>query len=429
VIEERTLFITQDYLPDRGGIARVYGELCTRMHRVDVSTVAPLDAPAAIDARVHRMPFTIKGAHRPVNILRWTRWARRFVKEHDVALVHAGNVRPSGYVAAMLRRGLGVPYTVYVHGKDLLKERRKGTHRPLVRAGTREILGNAAAIIANSAATAALARELVSGVGRVDAADRVRVVHPGADPSRFTDVFDPAHHHRPDAREGPVLLSVARLVPRKGIDTVIEALPAILAAHPRATYVVVGSGPDLARLRQLADSIGVASHVRFAGDVSDDDLPAYYGAADVFVLPTREILADDEIEGFGIAYVEASAAGVPCIASDVGGVADAVRDGVTGILLPPGSAASAASFAGAALRLLGDPSLRAQLGAGGRQVVEQELNWDRAAREVIGLVSEVTRRGSRRAAGPSDSVLQPDLRGAGPTPNASWRSTPDGTEP
>lgn len=387
MLEERTLFITQDYPPDRGGIARVYGELCKRMHRVDVSTVAALDAPAD-DARVHRMRFPMRGAHRPANILRWTRWARRFVKENDVRLVHAGNVRPTGYVAAMLRRQLGIPYVVYVHGKDLLKERRKGQHRWLVRAGTREILGNAAAIIANSAATATLARQLLRDVGREDAGARVRVIHPGADPSRFADAVDLGHHDRADEREGPVLLSVARLVQRKGIDTVIEALPAILAAHPTATYVVVGSGPDLMRLQQLASSIGVGSRVRFVGDVHEDELPSFYASADIFVLPTREILADDEIEGFGIAYVEASAAGVPCIGADVGGVADAVIDGVTGILVPP---ASTASVAHALLRLLDDASLRARLGANGRAMVERDLNWDRAAREVVGLVNEVIR--------------------------------------
>jgi phosphatidylinositol alpha-1,6-mannosyltransferase len=288
----------------------------------------------------------------------------------------------------MLRRQLGIPYVVYVHGKDLLKERRKGQHRWLVRAGTREILGNAAAIIANSAATATLARQLLRDVGREDAGARVRVIHPGADPSRFADAVELARHDRADEREGPVLLSVARLVQRKGIDTVIEALPAILAAHPTATYVVVGSGPDLTRLQQLASSIGVGSRVRFVGDVHEDELPSFYASADIFVLPTREILADDEIEGFGIAYVEASAAGVPCIGADVGGVADAVIDGVTGILVPP---ASTASVAHALLRLLDDASLRARLGANGRATVARDLNWDRAAREVVGLVNEVIR--------------------------------------
>ena len=328
-------------------------------------------------------------------------------EKHQIELVHVGNIRPSGYVAAMLRRQLGIPYIVYVHGKDLLKERRKGRNRPMVRAGTREILGNAAAIIANSAATADIATELLASVGRGEAGARVHVVHPGADPARFVR----STAERPDAQSAPVLLSIARLVARKGIDTVIEALPAILTVHPNTTYVVGGSGPDLARLEQLASRVGVLDRVRFLGDVDDNALPALYASADLFVLPTREILADDEIEGFGIAYVEAAAAGVPSIAANAGGVADAVTDGVTGLLVPP---ASPGSVATAALKLLGDPADRARLGQNARLNVERNLNWDRAAREVMSIVSQVTRTGAASATSPNASRGSPTAAGTAP---------------
>lgn len=385
----RALFITQDYPPDRGGIARLYGEICKRIPSIHISTVAVQDSTGADGPEIHRMSFGIRAAHRPVNILKWTRWAHRFVTRHGVTVVHAGNVRPSGYVAAMLRRQLGVPYIVYVHGKDLLKEFRKGANRWMVRAGTREILGNAAAIIANSATTAAIAKELLSRVGASHATERVHVILPGADPERFTSAMEESRRNRGGDREGPVLLSVARLVPRKGIDTVIEALPAILAVHPTARYVVVGSGPDHPRLQQMAERVGVADHVQFVGDVPDDLLPSRYASADVFLLPTRVIPEDDEIEGFGIAYVEAAAAGVPSIAANVGGVADAVADGITGLLVPP---ASPDAVATATLRLLDDPALRARLGDAARAEVERSLNWDRAAREVMRVVAEVAGR-------------------------------------
>jgi phosphatidyl-myo-inositol dimannoside synthase len=403
----RTLFITQDFPPDRGGIARLYGEICKRIPSIDVSTVAAQEATNADGPEIHRMSFGMRAAHRPVNILKWTRWAHRFVTRHEVALVHAGNVRPSGYVAAMLRRQLDIPYIVYVHGKDLLKEFRKGANRWMVRAGTREILGNAAAIIANSATTAGIAQDLLRRVGASHATDRVHVIHPGADPNRFTSAFEDSRRNRGATREGPVLLSVARLVPRKGIDTVIESLPSVLAVHPTARYVVVGTGPDRPRLEQLAQRTGVAQRVQFVGDVPDDLLPSRYASADVFLLPTRVIPEDDEIEGFGIAYVEAAAAGVPSIAANVGGVADAVADGVTGLLVPPASPDAVAS---ATLRLLGDQALRARMGDAARAEVERSLNWDRAAREVMRVIADVT--------------------GAAPAPNEPGaRAIPAGTAP
>lgn len=400
----RTLFITQDYPPDRGGIARLYGELCDRMPNVDVSTVAAAGGSRDAAATVHRMPFGMRRAHRPVNILQWTRWAERFVQTHDVTLVHAGNIRPSGYVAAMLRRKRGIPYIVYVHGKDLLKERRKGKNRWLVRAGTREILGNAAAIVANSRATANLAKDLLVRVGRADTVARVHVVHPGANPARFPDTRVAGSHDLAAQKRGPVLLSVARLVPRKGIDTVIESLPAILTVHPNVSYVVVGSGPDLPRLEQLAAHKGVAAHVRFVGDVTDDELPAWYANAHLFVLPTREIPSDDEIEGFGIAYAEAAAAGVPSIAADVGGVSDAVIDDVTGLLVASSSPSEVAS---ATLQVLGNPALHERLGRNARANVERHLNWDRAAREVMGIVNELTRPHARNVGVATPEPLSP----------------------
>jgi phosphatidyl-myo-inositol dimannoside synthase len=136
-------------------------------------------------------------------------------------------------------------------------------------------------------------------------------------------------------------------------------------------------------LQALARKSGVEDRVRFIGDVEDDQLPACYAAADLFLLPTREIPTEDEVEGFGIAYVEAAASGVPSIATDAGGVADAVSDGVTGLLVAQGSAAAVAA---AAVRLLSDPALRARLGRDGRLAVERHLNWDRAAAEVMVIV-------------------------------------------
>lgn len=390
----RSLLLTQDFPPDRGGLARLYGELSKRLHGVEVSTVASHGPCGPHDPRVHRMSFTLSQAHRPANIYRWIRWAGQHVALRETAVVHVANIRSAGYVAAWLRRNAGVPYLVYVHGKDLMKERRKSAASVLVRMGTREILGNAGAIVAISSATAELTRDLLCAVGRPDALQRIRIVHPGTDPIRFCRTASGVEAWRRSvAIGGPLLLAVARLVERKGIDTVIESLPTILARYPNATFAVVGTGPDQARLDALARSVRVADNVRFLGDIDDDALPACYAAADVFVLPVRTIPADDEVEGFGIVYLEAAAAGVPCVASRAGGVADAVNDEVTGLLVPPSDPRAVAH---AVLRLLDDPALHARLAHNGRRAVEAHFNWERAAREVTAIGHELSEAAGRR---------------------------------
>jgi phosphatidylinositol alpha-1,6-mannosyltransferase len=197
-------------------------------------------------------------------------------------------------------------------------------------------------------------------------------------------------------RTGPLLLSVARLVPRKGIDTTIASLPTILTRYPNAMYVIVGTGPDRTRLEALASVTGVSAHVAFVGDVGEDELPGYYAASDVFVLPTRTIPSDEEIEGFGIVYLEAAATAVPSVAAQAGGVADAVSNGVTGLLVPPSDPPAVGE---AVLRLLDDPRFRARLGWNGRHAVERHFHWNRASEAISAIAWDLlaTRPGSRHS--------------------------------
>jgi phosphatidylinositol alpha-1,6-mannosyltransferase len=129
-----------------------------------------------------------------------------------------------------------------------------------------------------------------------------------------------------------VILSVSRLVERKGVDKVIEALPFVLERCPNALYVVVGDGPYRERLMELAQEKGIADKVLFAGRVPD--IRPFYRACDVFVLPTREGRKGD-IEGLGLVYLEAAACGKPVVASLVGGVADAVVPNETALIVEP----------------------------------------------------------------------------------------------
>jgi len=366
-MSERHVFVTQDYGPDLGGIARVNVERCRRLAHAGGVLVSTVSHPAAstFDAaehyRIARMPFSIAGAKSLGNQIRWARALPR------TGILHCGNIRPAGYPVWSMRR----PYVVYVYGLDLLKERRKISANPLKRWTLRRILGDSRGIIAISRWSAELARSVMHEAG-ITRPPPVAAIDLGTDPTFF----------RPDRgkREARMLLTVARLVPHKGQDVAIRAL----ALVPDARYLIVGTGADRERLQTIAREAGVASRVTFAGALSDDEIAKAYATADVYVGLSRE--EGSQAEGFGISFVEAAASGTPSVAGNSGGVSSAVRDGETGLLVPPTDVAAAAA---AIRRLLDDRALRESFARTARDAVESHYNWDRVAADTIAFVDEV----------------------------------------
>jgi phosphatidyl-myo-inositol dimannoside synthase len=158
----------------------------------------------------------------------------------------------------------------------------------------------------------------------------------------------------------------------------MRALPAIRRAHPGTRYAIAGVGDRLPQLERLKQELNLGDAVRFLGAVPDDELPALYNAADLYVGVSRrhDLLA----EGFGISLVEASACGLAVVGGRSGGVPDAVREGETGILVDPDDPSAVAAGVS---ELLANPERRKQLGAAGRKAVETYYNWDRVARDLI----------------------------------------------
>ncbi len=317
----------------------------------------------------------------------WTARASTLVRRARPGFVWCAELKPAGYPARWLRARYGLPYGVIVHGTELLLLQAKMRRSRFKWWTARQLLGGASVVVANSRWTADLARSVLGALGRPALARDVRVVPLGTTPSRFRPGIDP----RP-AREkygldgGPWLLTVARLDSHKGIDTVIRALPAVRAAFPAVRYAVAGVGSRGPEYERLAAELGLEDAVKFLGFVADAELPAVYNAADLYVGASRryDLLA----EGFGIALVEASACGLAVVAGDSGGVADAVRDGETGILVDPNDPAAVAV---GITRLLSDADVRRRMGAAGRRAVETYYNWDRVARDLIQIDAELRR--------------------------------------
>ena len=391
-----TLLLAQDFPPMGGGIARLHGELARRFPKGELIVSTPSDpdgaeVDAGLPATIDRLPIGASRTKTLPGVLFWSRRAASLARQHRVRFVHCGNVKPAGYPARWVYERLRVPYSLFLYGADLLSEQHKIRHSAIKRRMTRAIFGGAATLIAISNWTRDLGLAVLGELGLDGHGQRLRVVHLGTDPTSFRPGIDPrAVRDRfalPDAGTR-WLVTVARLQRHKGMDTVIAALPAILARAPDVRYAVAGAGPDRERLEKLTHKLGLADRVRFLGGVTDQDLPALYNLASVYVGASRrsERLG---VEGFGISLVEASACGLPVVAGNSGGVPDAVQDGETGFLVPP---EDPAALADAICRLLGDATLATRLGGNGRRAVETHFNWDRVVRDLREIESQVVGR-------------------------------------
>ncbi len=309
----------------------------------------------------------------------WTWRAASLARRARPGFTWCGELKPAGYPARWLRLRHGVPYGVIAYGTELLLLDAKIHRSAFKRWSARQLIGNAAVVVAISEWTAGVARRVLERLGCDDLARGVQVVPLGTTPQHFRPGVDPRDVRvRYGLDGGPWLLTVARLEWHKGIDTVIRALAAVRAAHPGTRYAVAGVGDRGPQLEQLARDLGLADAVRFLGAVPDADLPGLYNAADLYVGASRyhDLLA----EGFGISLVEASACGLAVVGGRSGGVPDAVREGETGILVDPDDPQAVAAGIN---QLLGDGELRKRLGVAGRKAVETYYNWDRVVRDLI----------------------------------------------
>jgi phosphatidylinositol alpha-1,6-mannosyltransferase len=219
-------------------------------------------------------------------------------------------------------------------------------------------------------------------VGKVTRLERLA---PGVDVDTFRpDVDGAAVRARYGLAGRPVVVCVSRLVPRKGQDTLVRALPAIRRRVPGAALLVVGSGPYETRLRRLAADVGVTDAVTLTGAVPGEDLPAHFAAGDVFAMPCRTRRGGLDVEGLGIVYLEASATGLPVVAGRSGGAPDAVLDGVTGSVV---DGRDVADVADRVADLLADPAAAAAMGGAGRAWVEREWRWDVIAGRLAALLA------------------------------------------
>ena len=376
----RHLLVTNDFPPKVGGIQNYLWELWRRLPPTDVVVhTTPYAGSAAFDAEQpftvirSREPWLLPGPHLAGRV-------RRLAARHDVELVVIDPALPAGLIGPHL----DVPYAVVVHGAEVAIPGRLPVLRPLLR----RVLDSAAGVIA---AGGYPALECERALGRRMTAF---MIPPGVDTERFSPASD-REQARLRARLGlrpdtPTVVSVSRLVPRKGMDTLVRAA-AILAAEGRDVQVVIaGDGRERGRLGRLATRVGAP--VRLLGRLDDDDVTALVGGADVFAMLCRSRWRGLEQEGFGIVFLEAAAAGVPQVAGRSGGAHEAVSDGETGVVLDRATPHSAAE---AIDTLLVDRELRARMGAAARHRAVTTFSYDLLADRLRLAIEEMSGRSPR----------------------------------
>ncbi len=387
------LLLTYDFPPMGGGIARMMGELARRYPApgLIVSTGSHPNAAESdrcIRSRVDRLDVPSRRLRTVQGLASWTYRADALVRTIRPGFVWCGNFKPAAYPARWVHARADAPYGIMLYGTELLLLQDRIHSSALKRRVARALLGSAAVLLTISHCTRLLALEVLSELGFAEGEHDVRTVPLGTDPDHFRPGVDgSAVQQRYGLDQGRWLMTVARVVSHKGIDTVLRALSTLRDEFPDLRYAVVGEGPNLAEYRVLAKTLGVDQRVRFLTGVPDSDLPGCYNSAEIYMGVSRPV--ELMIEGFGISLSEASACGLPVIGSRSGGIPDAVRDGETGLLV---DATSSEAVAAAVRLLLRDRDLARRLGEGGRQAVESFFNWDRVTQDVADIAEEYARR-------------------------------------
>jgi len=376
-----SLLLAYDFPPLPGGIARALGEIARHAPAgqllVSTGTMPGAEAMDSAGGWVDRAPVPSRRLRTIPGLVRWAARADGLVRRHRPGFTWAGNLKPAGHVARWLRFRHGIPYGLIVYGLDVALLQEQAAASGLKRRAARGIMASAAGTVAISRWTAERFADLAQSLGLPGAAGRIRVVHPGVDTGRFRPGGpDAGWRERLALGHRPWLLTVARLMPHKGVGLGLEVLADLRAAGLDAGYLVAGEGPARPALERQAQALGVADAVRWCGHVDERDLPALYATADVYLGLSRQ--SGPEVEGFGLSLLEAQASGLPVVAGSGGGTGDAVAHGVTGILVPPERAAAARAVAG----LLRDPARARTLGAAGRARMEREFGWDRVVADL-----------------------------------------------
>jgi phosphatidylinositol alpha-1,6-mannosyltransferase len=367
---KKVAFIAVDFAPNVGGIAQYTYGILNRLSADQIMAIAlPTSGWQSFD---EHQSFLIQRIKLPS---RWQPFNKIFkflaplfflklLKTPDIKIVACCQSHHALLLAAwLLRKIKHIPFCVFIYGNDILipqNKRSRDFHNYLLK--------SANMVVAISKKTKNLALEI--GVEP----EKLHLLPPCIEPGKFIQKqISSQNLSNLNQQNKSIMLTVGRLVERKGQDMVLRALPTVLKSIPDLHYVIVGTGDDEDRLKLLVDNLYLSDVVTFAGYVPDEKLPAYYDACKLFIMVSREITERGDLEGFGIVYLEANLMGKPVIAGASGGVGDAVVDGETGLLVDPNNIDD---IADAIIYLLKDEETAVSMGQNGKKRVLQEFTCE-----------------------------------------------------
>ena len=367
--------LNSNYPPSRGGIATFSGKLAEYLAnsaRVRRVTVVAFNNPRPRQEQSGKLEIF---AYPKTSLLAMaSKIFRQILKHRDSDVFHATTIFPVGafvwlFAGFFLRKKVFIT----VHGTDVLT--REGSAK--TRWVKRKIMSAATKVLANSLSTAELAAK-ANGV----ALKKFEVIYPGVDQKVFVSRPENVRAKYHLSNKDFVVLSVCRLVRRKGVDDIIAAIAKIPQADVK--LLIVGAGEEEGRLRDQVSQLGLTERVKFTGRVSDEEVVNCYASADLFVAASKFLLEAGDIEGLGISLLEAQYFGLPVIGTLSGGIPEAVKPNETGFLVGEGDCGAIAEKI---MELKNNPALRRRMGENARKFVRQNFSWEGSARKHLEIYS------------------------------------------
>lgn len=385
----RLLLVTQDFPPNTGGIETYSFELAKRfITSVEFfAVIAPTHEDAGefdrtLSFPVYRIP--VKNSLLPL-VAPFCVFYYMFKNKFDTAL----HTQWQTSVATVLSRKAGYPKHIYVaaHARELLLPPfygRNGWFSKRLHNIRKKLFQSIDGFFPVSNFTASLLHK--DGVPET----HTHVIGNGTDPEVFRPKNASSLAEELNIGDKKVILSICRLVPRKGLDLVIKAMHKIISMKEDVVYLIGGTGPDEERLKALVTQLELSEYVRFLGRIADDKMPYYYSLGDVFVMPAGNNPPD--VEGFGIVFLEANACETAVIGTRTGGIPDAVIHGETGYLIED---KNVEELVNSLMELLNNEKLAKRMGRSGRERILKEATWDHVSDSLLEKMKRINSESER----------------------------------